>query len=217
MTFMGRLLFTAAWVAVAQLAGAPVLAQDAALDSLAGWWVAQDSLGSAVRGELTVDGRSGGLHASIAGIQVRAERRGAEVSFALPDGKGAFRGHFVGGGRSLEGHWIQPPSRLSGIAYASPVTLRRVAREAWVGSVDPREDRLSVYLRLRRQEDGTLCGEMFNPEYNIGFRLSLQLSGNASQVHAKDLGRGELRSPSGTTGRATCSRSSGRKSTGRYA
>ena len=94
---------------------------------------------------------------------------GVSFAFALPDAKGALR----------DGFWIQPD------AFASPVHLVRDGPNRWRGTVAPLENRLTFYLPITRQPDGTYRTYLRNPERNIGVFVrarSIALDGNTIRL-----------------------------------
>jgi hypothetical protein len=62
------------------------------------------------------------------------KQQGQKLSFELPDGKGSFRGEYVGA--QVDGHWI-------GARYATPLILRADGHDRWTGIVAPREDHMT--------------------------------------------------------------------------
>ena len=130
-----------------------------------GLWSARRHFGPEIRGTLLIVRRDGELRADIAGFSVPVNG-GSRLSFALPDGKGEFRGRLDQGG--IVGHWIQPRTRSSGARYATPVLLRQEARDRWRGEIRPLEDRRSFFLPVTRDADGRYAAYLRNPERNLG-------------------------------------------------
>src|SRR5207302_9204204 len=89
-----------------------------------------------------------------------------EVAFALPGGRVELRGRKQGAASA--GHWIQPATIVDGTRYASSVVLQPAGDGGFRGLIAPREDRLSLYLIVARQADGSLAAFLRNPERNIG-------------------------------------------------
>ncbi|HEY6158640.1 MAG TPA: serine hydrolase [Gemmatimonadales bacterium] len=163
---------------------------------LQGLWSATLRFGPDIRGPLiiyrTADG--GGWRADIAGfsIPVRIDSQsvrspspegrggqgvrtstkrsqGVRFFFELPDGKGSLR----------DGFWIQPQG------YATPVELVRDGPNRWRGTVVPLENRLTFYLPITRQADGTYRTYLRNPERNAGVFTPVQrieVTGNAVRL-----------------------------------
>src|SRR5213592_3065975 len=148
------------------------LAANAAAQStsdLAGLWGATLRFGPDTRGPLIIYRTPEGWRADFAGfsVPVRGDRP-ATFAFDLPDGKGSFR----------NGHWIQGGA-------AAPVTLTPDASSplsgtergtggedqvrTWRATVTPLDNRLTFYLPITRQADGTLRTYLRNPERNAGW------------------------------------------------
>src|SRR5215471_5196602 len=121
-----------------------------AADKLEGLWGVEQTLGPKVKGQLIIR-RTGNyeLHARIAGFDAKVERKGDEVSFALPEDAGVFRGHLSPKEGTITGHWIQPPAGPYNLRYASPVMLRSSGKD-WSGEVVPLNESVSFYLRIQR-------------------------------------------------------------------
>lgn len=134
--------------------------------SLEGLWAASRHFGPEVRGTLLIFRRGIGLRADIAGFSMPVRADGERLSFALPDGKGEFRGRRQRD--EIVGHWIQPRTRSSGAHYATPVVLRREAPGRWRGEVTPFEDGRSYFLPVTHGADGRLAAYLRNPERNRG-------------------------------------------------
>ena len=175
-------------------ASVPLTAQSP--PDLSGLWSATLRFGPDIRGPLIIYRTGDGWHADIAGFSVPAridsqsvrppspEGRGGqgvrtstergtlkdslrsqEVRFELPDGKGALR----------DGFWIQPDG------FASPVRFVREGPNRWRGTVVPLENRLTFYLPITRQPDGTYRTYVRNPERNVGVFIrarSIEVTGN---------------------------------------
>jgi len=142
-----------------QGAGAPAV-------DLRGLWEATLRFGPDVHGPLLVLHRDDGWRGDISGFSIAAAARGGAISFALPDGKGSFRGERHG--ERIDGFWIQPPTQFSGNAYATPVTLLPAGNERWRGFVAPLDDRFTFYLPVIQNPDGSLGTYLRNPERNQG-------------------------------------------------
>ena len=85
-------------------------------DPAEGLWAAQVHLGTVVLGDLRVTRHGKDLSASIGEIQVRFPPRGDSVQFALPGGRGRFRGAWSSRHEAIEGFWI----RASGSGPGDP-------------------------------------------------------------------------------------------------
>src|SRR3989440_7282773 len=144
------------------------LAANAAAQStpdLPGLWGATRRFGPDTRGPLIIYRTPEGWRADVAGftVPVRGDRP-ATFAFDLPDGKGSFR----------NGHWIQGGA-------AAPVTLVSDLRRRWRGMVTPLDNRLTFYLPITRQADGTLRTYLRNPERNAD-RKSTRLNSSHDQI-----------------------------------
>src|SRR5438128_3143292 len=132
------------------------LAANAAAQStpdLTGLWSATLRFSPDTRGPLIIYRISEGWRADVAGFTVPVHGdRPATFAFDLPDGKGSFR----------NGHWIQGGT-------ATPVTLTPQGVRTWRGTVTPLDNRLTFYLPITRQADGTLRTYLRNPERNAGW------------------------------------------------
>ena len=158
-------------------------AQNRAAD-LSGLWGATLRFGPDIRGPLLVYRTPDGWRADIAGFSVPVRldghslrppspegrgRQGVRFFFELPDGKGALR----------EGYWIQPGG------YATPLDLVPDGPNRWRGTVAPLENRLTFYLPITRQPDGTYRTYVRNPERNAGVftrARSIEVTGNGIRL-----------------------------------
>ncbi len=143
-------------------------------DPLVGLWAAEVTFGPALRGELTLTLDGSTWRATLANAETSFPREGDAVRFTFPRNVGGFRGVLGDGGRAITGFWLQPPGGTqdardpggSGQSFASPLVLQRVGRNAWRGSVEPLEDRFTLYLRIFRDPAGSLLAAFRNPEQN---------------------------------------------------
>jgi CubicO group peptidase (beta-lactamase class C family) len=135
---------------------------------LEGLWVAQRDYGPEVRGTLDLFERNDGWSARIAGFTAPVRVDGDTVTFEIEGDRGAFRGCIESKGRSIVGHWIQPPTAANGVRFASPVDLERRERGHWRGEVTPLDDTMTFFLSLTRDEDDSIGGFLRNPEANFG-------------------------------------------------
>ena len=141
-------------------------------DSLVGIWSSETLLGSALRGNLTVVREVSGWRASLSDATSKFRVTADAVRFAFPGNAGGFRGMLARDRRTIAGFWLQPAGDTkdrqdpggSSQAFASPLVLTRAGRSAWRGTVQPLEDRFTLYLRIFRGEDGSLLGAFRNPE-----------------------------------------------------
>jgi CubicO group peptidase (beta-lactamase class C family) len=141
---------------------APLSAQN---DDLIGIWGAENTFGPLVRGDLILERTGSTWTVRVAGFEVMGPITGDSIRIQLPDNQGSLRARIEDGGRSIRGHWIQPPGVGSlSDAYASPITLTQVRANTWRGSIVPLDDRFSLYLYIRRDTAGTLRGSFHNPD-----------------------------------------------------
>jgi CubicO group peptidase (beta-lactamase class C family) len=149
---------------------------------LVGVWGTEQSLGPVVRGTLTIDGRARQWRASVAGFDVPVQHVAANVTFSLPGGAGEFRGRMDRRSNSMDGEWIQPAGIVNNTPYATPVHLRLISSSAWRGEIVPLDDRLSIYISINLQPDGSLKAVIVNPEYNLFRRRSYNVALDGSIV-----------------------------------
>jgi CubicO group peptidase (beta-lactamase class C family) len=138
-------------------------------DKLAGLWKAKKRFGPDARGRLVISRERSGLVADIAGVRLPVSFARGELSFALPNGKGSFRGKFSERA-VIVGQWYAPPNQaaFAGAVYVSPARLRAVSPHEWRGEIDPLEDTFSFFLLLRKTSDGSLSAVLRNPERDLG-------------------------------------------------
>jgi CubicO group peptidase (beta-lactamase class C family) len=141
-------------------------------EPLVGLWMYRSVSTPGVHGELAVTREGTTWRAALAGAEARAPVQGNEVRFTLGADRGGFRGALTA--RGIDGFWIQPagpaydprdPGR-TGYPFATPVLLRKAGRNVWRGTVRPREDRFTLYLKIARGADGALVAAFRNPERN---------------------------------------------------
>ena len=148
-------------------ASGPLRAQSQ--DDLSGLWSATLRFGPDIRGPLIIHRTADGWRADIAGFSVPAQLKGQTFAFELPDGKGALR----------DGFWIQPDG------FATPLHLVQAGPNRWRGTVVPLENRLTFYLPITRQADGTYRTYLRNPERNVGVFIrarSIAVTGNTIRL-----------------------------------
>jgi CubicO group peptidase (beta-lactamase class C family) len=86
------------------------------------------------------------------------------MTFALPDGKGSFRG--VRDGSRIVGQWIQPMT--GGLPLATPVLLSGEGGDRWRGEVVPLDDHMTHFLPVTRGAEGRFETYLRNTERNLG-------------------------------------------------
>jgi CubicO group peptidase (beta-lactamase class C family) len=172
-----RATVAAAATLVLALSTAP--AQQAAPD-LTGLWAARVNFGPEIRGPLTLLRTGKAWHADIVGFSVPVRFDGRELSFALPNEKGSFRGKLSG--REIIGQWIGQRSQSSGASYATPVLLEPAGPNRWRGEVIPFDDSFTYYLPVTRRADGTYTAYLRNPERNQGRFIAVSRVGLKGDV-----------------------------------
>ncbi|MDQ6717861.1 MAG: hypothetical protein M3Z17_05885, partial [Gemmatimonadota bacterium] len=149
----------------------PIRAQTTGATIRPGLYAAHRRFGPDVRGSLVIYSTPRGFSAEIAGSRVEFSARHDTISFDLPSRGGALIAFLSKDRSTISGHWIQPPTMSSGSEYASPITLARDAHGHWVGTVDPLDDTMTMFLAVRRRPDGSLGAFIRNPERNLGRQL----------------------------------------------
>jgi CubicO group peptidase (beta-lactamase class C family) len=139
-----------------------------AQEDLVGLWQAKGRFGPDVAGRLVVERAEGAWRASVAGRTAGVRVAHDSVSFDLPDGSGAFIGRIEGRPERVTGHWIQPRTVGDGFRYATPLILQRCGDGCFAGTVAPRADEFTFFIRIVRRADGTLGAFIRNPERNLG-------------------------------------------------
>ena len=150
--------------------------------ALAGVWGTEQSFGPLVRGILTIDGRQAKWRASIAGFTFPVDHNGSQITFSLPDAAGEFRGSLDRASNTVYGEWIQPAGVINNSRYATPVRLVSVSASVWKGEVVPLADRISFYVCIQPQPDGSFKAAILNPEYNLFRRRSYNVAVNGSTI-----------------------------------
>jgi CubicO group peptidase (beta-lactamase class C family) len=142
-------------------------ATNPALQDLSGLWKAKKFFGPEVQGPLIIERTASGLRADIAGRQAPVTASGGELTFELPGGEGAFSGRFEGKD-TIRGHWIRGVTAISYGRAASPVVLKAIGPNRWLGTVDPGSEEFSFYIFAHRQPDGSYAAVLRNPEFDLG-------------------------------------------------
>jgi CubicO group peptidase (beta-lactamase class C family) len=170
-----------------ELALASTPAHSAPADSLVGWWSNRLDFGPSVKGELVIERRGNFWRARIAGTQVSVPLTGDSVTFALPKGRGSFRGMVGTNRKTIDGFWIQPAGSdaetpgagIYNQMYATPVSLERRGSSAteWRGMVAPLDETFTLHLQIYRSPLGNRIASFRNPETNS--------NGGFTQFHAR--------------------------------
>jgi CubicO group peptidase (beta-lactamase class C family) len=158
----------------------------AAPTTLDGVWGFSQQLPPAAAGAVTLTRRGAEWRMELGDAVVDGIAIGDTIRLPLPGARGALRVH-VGGEPSA--FWVQPPG--IGPAYATPVTLRRVDNRSWRGTIDPVEQRFSLYLVVRPDSSGVRTAVFRNPEANFGGgrRYRLERDGGAIVLIDQRTGR----------------------------
>jgi CubicO group peptidase (beta-lactamase class C family) len=168
-----------------------VVAQPPSIDSAAllGLWGSEQVLGPSVRGQLTLDGRGSSWTAELVGYQVQVHRDGQQVSLALPNAAGEFRGRVDDDGTIVRGHWLQPDRVPGTSSFLSPVVLKRAQAGVWRGDIEPLIYRMSLYLKIDRVPDGSLTAFIRSPEQNFGVHRLFNVDVSDSGVTFQNVSR----------------------------
>jgi CubicO group peptidase (beta-lactamase class C family) len=143
-------------------------------DPLIGIWASETTFGPFLAGELTVTRDASIWRATLSGATSSFDLVGDSVRFAFAGGLGRFRGVLTDDGRAIKGFWLRPSGGIedrtdpggSGQPFASPLVLESAGPGTWRGTVRPLEGRFTLYLRIFRDDDGSLVGAFRNPETN---------------------------------------------------
>ena len=110
-----------------------LLSSSALADDLTGLWTAKKRFGPDARGALVIEKRGETYSADMMGRQLPVVADRSELSFALPNGAGSFRGRLAG--NAIRGHWFPPPNsatfvggRFARCGHSRQSRLRRVSR-----------------------------------------------------------------------------------------
>lgn len=165
-------------------------------DPLEGLWVSETTFGPELRGEIIVSRRGPKWTATLAGITSSTQEKGGAIQFEFRDKSGQFRGRQTKGGNLIEGFWLQPVSGFpdhrdpggTGQPFATPLTLRRISRNSWKGTVRPIESRFTLYLKIFRNAQGSVVAAFRNPDTNSrggAAQFSLNREGNNIRFSAR--------------------------------
>ncbi|HWX67879.1 MAG TPA: serine hydrolase domain-containing protein [Rhodanobacter sp.] len=158
----------ALFVAILPMAALAAEPARAGADRLLGLWGNETVFAPQIAGTLVIDDRGGEWRASIDGFDAAVRRDGDRIDVTLPGDQGRFRGHLVADASAIDGFWIQSAGITLSNAYATPLTLKPVQAGVWSGQVHPLPDRVSQYLKIWRESDGSMVASIANPEFNLG-------------------------------------------------
>lgn len=142
-------------------------------DGLVGLWGSEQMFGPTVRGQFTIDARDSQWFARIAGYRVPVEHNQKAVTFRLPGDAGEFRGHISADSNRVAGQWIQTTQDQG---YATPIQLLELSKGIWQGVLTPLDDRLSLYVLVRREANGSTTAFIRNPDFNYLGRSSYHVA-----------------------------------------
>ena len=151
-------------------------------NDLEGLWEARRIFGPEIRGPLVITRNGNDWRADIAGLVVPFQANGSAIAFALPDGKGSFRGKVMG--TAIVGHWIGTRTFNTGSPFAMPVTLKAERTGYWRGDIQPIEDAFTYYLPVTRR-DGKYATYVRNLERNDGRFMAvsaIEVAGDAVKL-----------------------------------
>ncbi|MFL5622170.1 MAG: serine hydrolase domain-containing protein [Gemmatimonadaceae bacterium] len=161
-------------------------------DDLVGLWGSESTVGPQLRGELILSFDAGTWRARLGGYEASSAAKGDSVRLEFPGNAGVFRGRLRPTDAEIHAFWIQPPGNL--VAFATPVTLQRTARNVWRGAVVPLDDHISMYLLVRRDSAGNLIGAFRNPEFNFTGRAAwFRVARNGDKLELTDPATGRQR------------------------
>jgi CubicO group peptidase (beta-lactamase class C family) len=135
---------------------------------LIGLWKATRYLGPDIRGTLTLTHSNGDWTADIAGYSTDVQINKSEITFKLSGNRGEFRGRIDSGDSQITGHWIQPELIFLRNRYATPVYLLQDGPNRWRGEVIPLENKVTFYLVIEANEEGSVSAFIRNPQFNLG-------------------------------------------------
>lgn len=145
-------------------------AVSSAADVLVGLWGSEQMFGPTIRGQVTIDARNSQWCAQIAGFLIPVEHTQKGMTFRLPGDVGEFRGHMSADLKRIVGQWIQPA--LGQQRYVTPIQLTELTKGVWRGILTPLDDRLSLYVLIRREADDSITAFIRNPDFNYLDRRS---------------------------------------------
>lgn len=155
------------------LADAEQHAKESSADALLGVWTFETGFGGFLEGELTVAREESAWRATISGAESRFAGPDGDLRCAFPGDLGGFRGALAARGDEIEGFWIRPGVTAdprypggSSQAFATPLVLHRAGHDVWRGEVRPLPDRMALYLRISRRDDGALIAAFRDPDQN---------------------------------------------------
>lgn len=156
----------------------------AVADVLVGLWGSEQMFGPTVRGQVTINAQNSQWCAQIGGFLVPVEHTQKGMTFRLPGDLGEFRGHTSADSKRVVGQWIQPSL---GQRYVTPIQLTELTKGVWRGSLTPFDDRLSLYVLIRREADDSITAFIRNPDFNYLGRRSYDVALSGTVVTLWDV------------------------------
>jgi len=170
-------------LAVSVLLACAATATAQSTPDLTGLWGATQRFGSDIRGPLIIYRTPDGWRADVAGFTEPVRGNGpATFAFELPDAKGSLRArHWFQGGTATPVTFVPDPAPRS----PSPAGRGGQGVRTWRATITPLDNRLTFYLPISRQPDGTLRTYIRNPERNAGVFMRarrIELNGNVVRL-----------------------------------
>ncbi len=164
---------------------------------LIGVWGNETTFEGSAGSPVTLSHHGARWSAEVGGMHITFIPAGDTVQFTLPENKGKFQGTISSDSAFIEGYWIQPKRLSEGVetkpaepspelSYASPIILHATGRDIWSGSIEPLEDRISLYISINQKTDGSVSGFIRNPEFNIGAGRPFRVERSGAKIHFAD-------------------------------
>ncbi|MDJ0917585.1 MAG: serine hydrolase [Woeseiaceae bacterium] len=152
--------------------------------SLSGVWVAEAEFGPRLHGPVTLHRVESGWIADIQSetapvVRTSLDTGSTEWSFAFR-GQGRFVGLQAADDSAIVGHWIQPPGRIEGYPFATPVSLVPAGPDDFAGTIRPFMQRVSLNIPLIPDAGRTASSTdryrtyLRNPERNLGWWFPIE-------------------------------------------
>jgi CubicO group peptidase (beta-lactamase class C family) len=132
---------------------------------MAGLWSGERDFGPLAAGDLTVDARGPSWIASVAGFRVPVKLDNSQLTFALPQNQGSFRGRFTAD--EIFGFWTQPVPVRSIYQFDSGVLLTSAGKKVWRGTLHPLPDRIGMYLKMSADQQGNVTAFFRDSEIDL--------------------------------------------------
>ena len=108
--------------------------------------------------------------------------------------EGELRGRVTEDGSKISGHWIEQGGSSAATRLPTQLELvwQRKEDEVWRGEVVPLDDRITIYLVIEKQPDGTLSAFVRDPERNEGLRLRIERVAVEGETVRMETSQGEI-------------------------